>query len=185
MKNPRNCTSIFLVVIMLFTCFLNFGTRAEASDTVFKNEDKAKILYDLKLFKGVSETSYIPDLGSKLTRQQGITMLIRLLGKEADATALTDGQADSVLNAFDDGKTVEPAYRKAIAYVVMNKLVIGDGANINPQAPLMGKDYATIILRNLGFAADKDFLYDTACTFLSYRKGCTAEDAALYDVQVK
>ena len=43
-------------------------------------EYEARALYDMGLYKGISETTYVPDLDSNLTREQAVVILIRLFG---------------------------------------------------------------------------------------------------------
>lgn len=173
----KRIISLFLTFALLLTGFINGIKPVYAEATAFQNEDKAKMLYEMGLFKGTSTSGFSPDLGSKLDRQQGITMIIRLLGLSDVAEALTQGQVDAALMKFADGTAINPSLKKAVAYATINKLVIGDGVNIMPDKPMSGKDFATLILRNLGYK-DNEFKYDTACSDLADKKGISQSDAA-------
>ena len=110
-------------------------------------------------------------------------MIIRLIGKADAAEALTQEQVDAALNVFADGTIVEPSLRKAVAYAVINGMVKGDGINIKPMDLLSGRDFATLILRNLGYS-DNEFSYDTACSALADKKGCTLSEAVVLNDKV-
>lgn len=140
---------------------------------------QAKALYDVGLFKGVSTTEYVPDLGSSLTREQGIAIVVRLLGKADAAAALSAADADAALAAFGDAKDVEPTLKNSVAYAVKNGLVIGDGKSVNPKGAMLGKDLATIILRNLGYTVDAAS-YDVATATLADKGGLTAAEATKF-----
>ena len=45
------------------------------ADSSFKYEEEARDMYDLGLFKGESETEYVPNLGELLSRETGAVML--------------------------------------------------------------------------------------------------------------
>lgn len=176
MTNLKKCFSVILSALIFITSFLNLTIPVYGAETSFHNEEQAKTLYELGLFKGTSTTSFTPDLGSTLSRQQGFAMIIRLIGKEKAAEALTDDQVAAALKNFSDGDLVEPSLRKAVAYAIINGLVKGDGINVNPQGPMNGKDFATLLLRNMGYR-DDEFTYDRACYDLADKKGCTLADA--------
>lgn len=174
MKNLKKVLSVLLVVAMLATAMV----PAFAAET-FTYESQAKALYDIGLFKGTSPTEYVPDLGGDLVREQGIAMIVRLLGKADAAAALTAADQDAALAAFADAKDVEPTLKAAVAYAVKNDLVKGDGKNVDPKGKMPGKDFATILLRNLGYevtAAD----YDKACATLVEKGGLTAAEAVKF-----
>ncbi len=174
MKNLKKVLSVLLVVAVLATAMV----PAFAAET-FTYETQAKALYDIGLFKGTSPTEYVPDLGGDLVREQGIAMIVRLLGKADAAAALTAADQDAALAAFADAKDVEPTLKAAVAYAVKNDLVKGDGKNVDPKGKMPGKDFATILLRNLGYevtAAD----YDKACATLVEKGGLTAAEAVKF-----
>jgi len=177
MGNLKRIISFFLTFALLITGFINGIKPVYAEGTTFQNEDKAKTLFEMGLFKGTDTSGFTPDLGSKLNRQQGITMIVRLLGLSDAAEALTQEQADAAIKQFADGAAIEPSLKKAVAYAIINKLVKGDGVNIMPGEPMSGKDFATLILRNLGYK-DNEFKYETACLDLADKKGISPSDAA-------
>ena len=69
---------------------LSLSTAAFAAD--YSAEESANALYELGLFQGTGETANgkpIYSLDAAPTRAQAVTMLVRLLGKEAEAKAGT------------------------------------------------------------------------------------------------
>jgi hypothetical protein len=156
-----------LAMIMLFT--VNYSYATEVS---FTYSAEAQKLNDLGLYKGVSEVSFVPDLGSTLNRETGVVMLLRIFGLENDASAITD--ADATLAKFSDAASISSWAKNAVAYAVKNSLVVGypDGT-FGPKASLNGKSYATMILRQLGFTPD----YNNAPAELADKGGLTTDEA--------
>ena len=139
--------------------------------SIYKSSKEAQKLRDLGLFYGVSTTEWDPALGEKLDRQQGMTMLVRLLGFEDEATALTDAEADSILAKFEDKAEISDWAKKNVAYCVQNNLVFGMSNTImGPKIQLTGKMFATIILRNLGMIINPPE-YERACFILEEKGG--------------
>lgn len=101
----KKLISLLLVVCMLAACC---GTVFAADTTI---EHKADALFLMGLFKG-TDKGY--ELDNDTTREQGVTMLIRLLGKETEAnsgkyacsfTDVYDWAKGIVGYAFDKGIT--------------------------------------------------------------------------------
>ncbi|MDD2637132.1 MAG: hypothetical protein PHW82_16705, partial [Bacteroidales bacterium] len=69
------------LILMLAMCLTMF-TPVYSADTA-NAETKAAALKQLGLFKGVSDTNF--DLNRAPTRTESLVMLIRVLGKEAEA----------------------------------------------------------------------------------------------------
>lgn len=175
MRNLKKVLSVLLVVCMLATAMV----PAFAAES-FTYEAQAKALYDLGLFKGTSATEFVPNLGGDLNREQGMAIIVRLLGKADAAAALTAADADAALAAFGDAKDVEPTLKNAVAYAIKNGLVKGDGKLVDPKGKMEGKMLATILLRNLGYA-DTEFTYDTAAADLAAKGGLTTAEATKFN----
>lgn len=174
MRNLKKILSVLLVVaIMAISMVPAFAA------TSYTYEAQAKALYDAGLFKGVSATEYAPDLGSALTREQGFALVVRLLGKADKAAALSAADVDAALAAFGDAKDIEPTLKNVVAYAVKNNLVQGDGKLVNPKGAMLGKDLATVILRNLGYKVDAAG-YDTAAATLAEKGGLTAAEVTKF-----
>lgn len=164
MKSFKKLLSVLVVLAML----ASFVPASIAASYIY--EDQAIILNNLDLFKGVSTTSFEPDLGGEVTREQGVIQLVRTLGKEDAAVAMTDADADKILIVFSDASTISSWSKKYIAWAVNNKVVAGyPNGKFLPQGPLDGKAYAKMILSALGHTVDAAG-YEAAC-FLMRDKG--------------
>lgn len=141
----------------------------------FSYESQARILNELGLYNGISTTSFAPDLASVLNREQGIVMLLRIFGLEDEALEITN--ADEILSSFSDAGTISDWAKKYVAYAIQKGLVKGlpDGT-IAPKQPMNGKQYCSLIMRQLGYNPD----YHEAPADLAANGGITAEQAALY-----
>ena len=81
-KTAEKLTALALCAVMIF-CMLPFSVSAFNRDISFET-GLADDLKTLGLFKGVSDTEY--DLERAPSRIEALVMLIRLLGKESEAT---------------------------------------------------------------------------------------------------
>lgn len=140
-----------LLAIVLFTSALPLCTAADLS----LSNSHAKALNTLGVFQGTS-AGY--DLESAPNRAQGITMLIRLLGKEADALK------KKYSHPFTDAQDWSKPY---VAYAYEKGLTKGAGNNLfGDKNPLGVKDYVTFLLRALGYNDGAgDFSWDTSLQF--------------------
>jgi hypothetical protein len=157
----------FLAAIVLTQCMPQTAIAAG-----FMYHAEAQVLNDLGLYRGISLEKFVPDLGSPLSRQTGVVMLLRIFGLEAAAEEISDPYP--VLARFGDAAAIAPWAAKAVAYGVKNGLIIGstDGT-FGPQAALNAKAYCTMILRQLGFTPN----YDNAPAELADRGGLSATQA--------
>ncbi|NDL67244.1 S-layer homology domain-containing protein [Anaerotalea alkaliphila] len=168
--------SLLLVVAMLT---LSLGT-VFAQETHTYGEE-AVTLNRLGLFKGTSQTAFVPDLGGALTREMGVTLLLRLFGLEEDALGMTEAETAAALAPFTDTGAVSGWARNNIAYAVENGILVGVAADrLAPMEPLIGKMYATMILRQLGHTVDAAD-YDQAAQTLSDKGGVTPEEAQKFN----
>ncbi len=183
MKNFKKFFAVLVVVTLMVSSIIIPANAAEGTTTTtFSYEKQAKDLYDLKLFAGRSTEAYVPDLGSALTRQDGIILLLRLLGKEAAALALTDSEATDAIKDYTDKADVASYAKKYIAYSVKNDIVKGTTDTLlSPKANLDGKTYATMILRAIGYTVNAGDEFNKACTTLVEKGGLTAEEAAKFN----
>lgn len=164
MKSFKKLLSV-LVMLAMLASFVPASIAAS-----YSYEDQAVILNNLGIFKGTSATSFVPDLGGAVTREQGVIQLVRTLGKETAALAMTDIEADKILIVFSDAKTISSWSKKYIAWAVNNKIVAGyPNGKFGPQDALSGKAYAKLILSALGHTVDAAG-YEAAC-FLMRDKG--------------
>ena len=133
--------------------------------------DAAQTLYALGLFRGTgtrSDGTPEFELDRAMARSEGVTMLVRLLGKEAEAASGTRE------TPFPDVPDWAEPY---VGYAYANQLTLG-GKDIygNPvfdsNQPTSATQYITFVLRALGYDSSTDFDWRNAWT-LSDELGMT------------
>lgn len=156
---------------------------APAFAATFTYENEANALHTVGLYEGTSKTEFVPNLEAKLDRETGVTMLLRLFGQEDEALLLSDADANTKLAKFTDAAKVSTWARKQVAYAVDKGFVKGienkGSFSFQPQAALVGKAYASLILQQLGY--NGAFNYNDALTALSNAGGMTAVQAVSFD----
>lgn len=113
-------------------------------------------LKDLGLFQGTEDGF---ELDRAPTRGEAATMLVRLLGKEAEAKELT---YEAPFTDLDDWQ------KPYVQYLYDNKLTNGaTETTFEPEEACSAQMYTTFLLRALGYsdAAEGDFTYDAAIDF--------------------
>ncbi len=138
MKNGINkAVKFFLAVTILFTTVFSLCASAE-------NEKYADKLNSLGLFLG-TDKGY--ELESPLTREQSATMIVRLMGAEAEALS----QSDSYAEAFVDVEKNRWSYGY-VMYCYENNVTKGTGENsFSPSEKISVEEYVTFVLRTLGY----------------------------------
>lgn len=151
------------LLLCLSACLSLLALAAQASayeqvsSDALKNPDMAVALYELGLFKGRDVYSngtpnFALEYGAK--RVEGLVMLIRLLGEEDEALAY---EGDCPFTDVPDW-----AY-KYVAYAYDKGYTNGTSSTtFSPYGALFGSDYATFVLRALGYddtAGDFDYWY--------------------------
>ena len=169
MNNLKKLLAVVVSVVMIIGIML---PAFAVSGNAYSYSAEAQVLNDLGLYKGVSQTTFDPDLGTALDRETGVVMLLRLFGLENQALAMTN--ADSVLTKFSDASSIAAWAKNDVAYAVENGLVVGypDGT-FGPSAALNGKAYCTLIMRQLGYTPD----YSNAPAELAEKGGLDATQA--------
>lgn len=169
-----------LTSVLLIAMLSSIATMSAYGDS-FIYENEAYALYRLGLYKGISETYFDPDLGTKLDRQTGVVMLLRMFGQEDEAKKLTMEEANSILSKFKDYKSIADWSKKQVAYAVEKGIVKGysEDSTFRPSAGLNGKAYCSLILQQLGY--DGDFQYDKAASKLSEIGGLTTIQGNLFN----
>lgn len=146
----RICSIALVFILLLGIIPAVFGASNEAIES-------ADNLYELGLFKGVGVTSDgkpIYDLDRAPTRNEAITMLIRLLGKEENALK---GKWDIPFVDVDDWAV------PYVGYAYANGLTNGTGATtFEGDASVTASQYITFVLRALGYNSNYDFQWDAA-----------------------
>ncbi len=123
-----------------------------------KEADQAAwALYHLGLFQGVGEDARgfpIFALDQTPTRAEGVTMLVRLLGKEEAA------RAEILPTPFTD---VPPWAAPYVGYAYAQKYTNGVGGGaFAPDEPITAAEYLTLVLRALGYVSGEDFAWNQA-----------------------
>lgn len=125
----------------------------------------ADSLHEMGLFQG-TQNGY--DLDRTPTRAEAAVMLVRLLGKEAEAKTLT------YTAPFTDLKGWEKPY---VQYLYSNGLANGTNrTSFNPTGKCTAQMYAVFLLRALGYSDTADFSYVNAIE--------TAREQGIYDTGI-
>ena len=125
----------------------------------------ADSLHEMGLFQG-TQNGY--DLDRTPTRAEASVMLVRLLGKEAEAKAL------AYTAPFTDLKGWEKPY---VQYLYSNGLANGTNrTTFNPTGKCTAQMYAVFLLRALGYSDTADFSYANAIE--------TAREQGIYDTGI-
>lgn len=127
----------------------------------------ADVLFQLGLFQGMGNNEDgTPDfnLDGLPTREQAVTMLVRLLGKEGDAKTMLYS------SPFTDVADWAKPY---VGYAYENGLTTGTSdTTFSGQSAATAAQYLTFVLRALGYSSESDFAWDKAY-LLSHELGIT------------
>jgi len=141
--------ALFLLVFLL----LSLGTATAGAI----EDSAADKLYEYGLFQGVGvNADGSPDfaLEREPTRAEAVVMLVRLIGKEAEALS------GSWTLPFTDVPEWAKPY---VGYAFEYKLVFGvDSKTFASNRSVTATEYITIILRSLGYASGTDFEWNEA-----------------------
>ncbi len=134
---------------------------AEGSQYFTDSKQAADYLWKKSLFEGTSKEkdgTPVYRLESVPTREQAITMLIRLLGKEQEALT---GQYQSPFSTEGD---VSPWAKPYVDYAYSVKLTDGtSAATFSGTKPVTATQYITFVLRAMGYDDSKgDFKWSSA-----------------------
>lgn len=144
-----------IAIMLTLTMLLSLGGAVFAFDEAALED--AQTLYDLGLMKGKgnnADGSVNFDLGAQLSRQEAVTMLVRLLGKEEAALA---GEWEI---PFTDVDSWAVPY---VGYAYANGLTNGTGkTTFEGRNAVTATQYITFVLRALGYSSVTDFAWDKA-----------------------
>ena len=149
-KMLKSLTGLFITLVTV--CSL---INAAAALDMTELRAHADALYSLGLFKGTGidaagrpkyELSRIPN------REEAVTMLVRLLGKEHEALA---GEWETPFTDVSDWA------KPYVGYAYANKLTSGTSATtFGGDTPVAANQYITFVLRALGYSSGSDFRWD-------------------------
>lgn len=146
----KRAVSVLLAIVLCFTLFP--ATASAAARDISTEEALAADLKQLGLFQGVSDTEF--DLGRVPNRTEAVVMLIRFLGKEAEALNGRWTHPFSDVPAWAD---------RYIAYAYQSGLANGLGGGLFGANTTAGSAmYLTFVLRALGYSDTNgaDFVWD-------------------------
>ncbi len=148
----RRCCVLLALVMAVSVIFV-----VPASAYAPKHTSQANTLKTLGLFAG-GTTGF--ELDRSATRVEAAVMLIRLMGKEAQAIA--DYNAGKSAHPFTDVPKWADTY---IAYLYTNKLTTGMSPDKYGVSDVNGQQYCTFVLRALGYSEDAgDFTWEDPYT---------------------
>lgn len=165
----------FLAVIITVAVMVSMMVPAFAA-TSAKYEDQAIILNALDLLKGDGTEL---NLDQPLNRQDGVIMVLRVLGLLDASEESSDEDVEAALAKFSDADEIGAYARKAVAYAVEKGILNGrpDGT-FGGTDNLGAKDYAKMLLAGLGY----DFVYSTSVfDLVDATESLTAAEAAAMD----
>ncbi|WP_145408304.1 carboxylesterase/lipase family protein [Paenibacillus xylanexedens] len=148
------------VATVLGLCLSAMPAYAAGASTPASNAAIEKLISS-QLIKGNGQGVNAAYLNKKATRIQAAVLYLRLTGLEKEALAYTG--TDTYEDAASAGKFLQPVvgYLKQHPY-----LGIADGANaFKPNATLTPEDYATLLLKALGYEAGTDYKQGEAVSF--------------------
>ena len=154
MKNLLRGLAAFIVVILLVSSCPIGPSAASQYDAAF---EAAQELYDLGLFQGVgvdAQGNPIFELEREPTRNEAVTMLVRLLGKESEARELPYSAP-----FVDVAEWAKPYVNYAYSFGLTSGV---------SETHYGGSDYAsatqylTFVLRALGYSSQTDFSWNRA-----------------------
>lgn len=143
-------TISFIIILSVILCIASISVSAAY-------EREADVLNQLGLFQGTNN-GY--ELEQSFTRAQGVTMLVRLLGKETYALA-----GENLEPAFED---VSKHWSKPyVNYCVQNLITKGTSdTTFSPDDKMTGAQYITLLMRAMGYSnVDPDNAYIAAAEY--------------------
>lgn len=145
------------ILALILSFVLMFALAVPAFAVSSEAVDAANALHELGLFNGTgADAAGNPnfDLDRTPTRYEAVTMLVRLLGKEAEA------KAGAWTTPFAD---VADWARPYVGYAYANGLTSGTSATAyGGNCPVTASQYLTFVLRALGYQSGTDFQWDEA-----------------------
>lgn len=159
MRNLKKVLAVVLTIALLASMMMVPALAAVS------NEDEANALKAIGLFKG-----YGDDLGltDKLTREQGMILVIRAMGAEEDALAMTEAEVEAELADVTDLDSIGTwaGARNYAAYALKAGLTKGVSTEklvFGGQLEFAGDQLVILLLRAMGYTnVEKDNCWDLA-----------------------
>ena len=142
----KSCVAVLLLLAMLLSCVPALAAGSSHSCTTLQ---KAEALKTLGLFQGTNKGF---ELEKTLTREQAITLIVRLLGAEAEA------KEKNPAHPFTDVLAWASPY---VGYGYQNALVKGVSETLFGYGKLVTEaQFLTMVLRLLQYEDDTDFTWN-------------------------
>ncbi len=157
MKQTTVVVKMLKPLTVLFIAFVTVCSLITAVVALNMTEARAyaDTLYSLGLFKGAGIDIYgrpMYELSRTPNREEAVTMLVRLLGKEHEALA---GNWETPFTDVSDWA------KPYVGYAYSNKLTSGTGeTTFGGETPVAANQYITFVLRALGYSSASDFSWE-------------------------
>ena len=158
MKQTTVIAKMLKPLTVLFIAFVTVCSLITAAAALDMTEVRAcaDTLYSLGLFKGSGIDKYgrpMYELSRTPTREEAVTMLVRLLGKEQEALS------GSWKIPFTDVSDWAKPY---VGYAYANNLTSGVGeTTFGGGTSVAANQYITFVLRAIGYSSTSDFSWET------------------------
>ena len=154
----RSCVAVLLLLAMLLSCV---PAIAAGGSRGFTTQQKAEALKSLGIFQRTNKGF---ELESTLTREQAVTLIVRLLGAEAEA------KEKSPEHPFTDVWAWASPY---VGYGYQNGLVKGMGASTFGYGQLVTEaQFLTMLLRVLQYEDGTDFTWRKSAELAGHSSAC-------------
>ena len=178
-RKHRLLTILLAFALLLGTAALPVTAEAAGpKGTAFSPQEKAEALYELGLINGSGIKDGKPDfaLDRTLTRNEGMTMIVHLLGKES--TAQSQYSAGAISSPFTD---LVGWAAPAITWLYANGIVGGTGGSkFSGGDEMSATQFATLLLRAALGYDDSDFKWDQGLDFAVQKQIINKEQSASY-----
>jgi len=152
-----------ITLLLSLSLVLGLMSVPAGAATAQEAQEAAELLYNMELFKGTGNN---PDgtpnfnLSGSLTRDQAVTMLVRLLGAEEEALA------KNYSSPFTDLQSWAKPY---VGYAYRMGLTNGvDATRFGAKSTTTPAQYLTFILRALGYQDGVDFSWNRSWELTNY-----------------
>ncbi|MBR5534009.1 MAG: S-layer homology domain-containing protein [Ruminiclostridium sp.] len=152
-----------ITLLLSLTLALGLLTVPAGAVSTQEAQDSAQLLYNMELFKGIGDNpDGTPnfDLNNSLTRDQAVTMLVRLLGKENEALAKNYSSPFTDLQGWAK-PYVGYAYRMGLTNGISD-------TQFGAKSTATVAQYLTFILRALGYQDGVDFSWQRPWELTDY-----------------
>ncbi|MFC5449093.1 DUF5050 domain-containing protein [Paenibacillus aestuarii] len=161
----------FLALLVVALGFTLMSKQIVHAETVQNAKSEAEFLHDIRLYQGISDSSFDPDLAATLDRQTGVVILLRLFGHESDALHLQKEKCDEILSKFSDKNDISAWAAPYVAYAVENNIIQGMNDNqFMPKQTMSSSMFSTLLLRQFGYGINNEKDYTNAVSLLIDKK---------------